>query len=187
MTDDATARDELDVDDEQMAKIVVLREGVGPSEAVENTDENRQKAQLEAARRKAMFLHMVKGAQARAGLLPRAMTSAMAAGATNLMLAEILHGNVVPLTAKEAAEVAKITNAIAKDVLGETPDNRDLTPDERAKKLETAVKLEETLRERAKAASDEALGGPARDGDQDLEFDHPEDVESVLVPDENGD
>lgn len=144
------------------AKLIVLRGEAGEAEAVEDTPEAREKQVRTAEERKAIFLFNKAGALARAGQLPRLLTGNLSAGATNLMLVSILQGELKPATAKEAAEVAKITHAIFREASGATAGNINLTPEERRDRLSQVDQLQKDLEHRAKEAT-EALGGAPAD------------------------
>jgi hypothetical protein len=148
------------------AKIIVLRDAeTGQLEAVAETEETVVSAQRSAAHRKAVFQYRLAGAQTRAGALPRQLTAAFASGTVNLMLAKLLQEEIVAVTAKEAAEVAKVAHEIFKSAAGQPKNGRDLTPEERQRREDEIVALERTLMERAKAASAQLSGAPktARD------------------------
>lgn len=155
-TEPATARE-----DEVMGELIVLRDpesGLVRTEPA--TEENAQEASRGAAHRKAVWQHRKKGADARAGTLPRSLIAAYAAGVTNLMLGKLLQEEVVPSSAKEAAEIANISNKIFREASGATQGNVNLTPAERAAKLAEVDNLEFALAERAKAATAQLGGAP---------------------------
>lgn len=159
-------------EDEVMGELIVLRDPESGAISVEEaTDETAEQASRGAQHRKAIWNHRKKGAEARAGTLPRSLIASLAAGTTNLMLAKLLQEEVVPASAKEAAEIAKITNAIFRDASGQTHGNVNLTPAERAAKLAEVDNLEVALAERAAAATAQ-LGGAPADGEE-LETDEP--------------
>lgn len=144
---------------EHDAKIIVLRDTeTGEMIGVEADESNRAAARDAAARRKAIFEHRVTGASARAGLLPRTLIAALAAGTTNLMLQKLLQEELVPATAKEASEIAKITNTIYREASGQTAGNKNLTPAERAAKEAEVDALSTTLAARAKEAGEHLAG-----------------------------
>jgi hypothetical protein len=151
---------------DEVAEVLVMLDRVSgkPLVAPEPTEDLRAKAKEEAAGRKAIFEHNRRGAEARSGRLPKKLLPSLAAGVTNLMLVNILQERVVPQTAKEAADVAKITAGILKDSLGEGRGTAPLTAEERAKKVGDAEKLEKLLEKRA-AEANAALGGAALDGE----------------------
>lgn len=125
----------------------------------------RETARKDAARRKAVELHRVQGAKLRSSLLPRMLTRGFAEGTVNLMFAKILQNEVEPKSAKEAAEVAKIADDIARRHGGEKikDENR---PKERDELLQTVRDLAPELQRRAQEAaqaSAQALGGAVPD------------------------
>jgi hypothetical protein len=79
----------------------------------------RETLKWQAAVRRATEVKRRDGAQARAGLYPRGLTRELAEGVVNLMFAKILNGEIEPRTAKEAAEVAKMADEIARRHSGE--------------------------------------------------------------------
>jgi hypothetical protein len=81
------------------------------------------------------------------------------------MLVKILQEELAPATAKEAAEVAKITHAIFREASGQTAGNINLTPAERAERIGAIDKLETELKQRAKETTD-ALGGAPDEGEE---------------------
>lgn len=121
------------------------------------TDAQVVEAKKAARERKAIFEHRQRGAEARAGALPRSLTAAFAAGAANLMLAQVLQGELVPTTAKEALDVAKAANEIYRSVAG-AETSKTLTPAELAKKQDDVRVLVDVLAQRAKAVNAQ-LGG----------------------------
>lgn len=151
--------------EEHDAKVIVMRDpDTGAMIGAEANAENIAQAHDAAARRKAIFEHRVTGASARAGRLPRTLIAALAAGTTNLMLQKILQEELVPATAKEAADIAKITNTIFREQSGQTAGNKNLTPQERAAKEAEVDALSATLAARAKEAG-EQLAGAVPDGE----------------------
>lgn len=154
------------------ADVIILRGPDGqplPVPVDEASEDDLKTAKLGARERKALFQHRKAGAEARAGLLPKSLTAPFAGAVTNLMLAQLLQGEIVPTTAKEAAEVAKITAAIFKDFSGNAAP-KDLTPVERAQRDDEIEKMTGLLQERAKKAGDQMLGGAVPSGEQ-LEVD----------------
>jgi hypothetical protein len=153
-------------EEEVMGELIVLRD---PDSGAIRTEPATEEAQEEASRgaqhRKAVWNHRKKGAEARAGTLPRSLIASLAAGTTNLMLAKLLQEEVVPSSAKEAAEIAKITNTIYREASGQMQGNVNLTPAERAAKLQEVDNLEAALAERSKAATAQ-LGGAPDDGEE---------------------
>lgn len=146
------------------AKILVLRDPeTGQFGAVgEAGEEQRANARKEAQLRRAIFEHRAEGAKTRAGLLPRAITAALAGGTVNLMLAKILQEEIVPASAKEAADVAKVAHEILMKSSG-TANPKDLSPAERQAKQDEVSKLERALMERARSQA-AVLGGALPDG-----------------------
>lgn len=167
--------------DAVLADITVLRDPNTGKPYVDDGDEEtaeqkQVRARSEAAKRKAIFEHRRAGAEARAGRLPRRLTNALASGATNLMLSRIIQEEVVPITAKEAAEVAKITHAIAQASVGEGRSGVPLTDEERKERLAEAAKFEAVLEQRASEAT------AALDGTPGPEFDPEQWDDGVEVP-----
>lgn len=149
--------------DDQGAQIIVLRdEHTGQLVAHDADEDSRAEAVTEARRRKAVWEHRNAGAAARAGTLPRQMIAAFAAGTVNLMLAKIMQEEIVPATAKEAADVAKTAHEIYMKHAG-VANPKDLTPAERKQREDDVAALTEKLAERAKAA-DAQLGGALPEG-----------------------
>lgn len=161
--------------EEHDAQIIVLRDAdTGEMRAEPANDDTRTRARSAAQERKAVFEHRTKGAQARAGKLPRALIAAYAAGATNLMLEKLLQEELVPGSAKEAADIAKITNTIYREASGQAAGNKNLTPPERAAKMAEVETLETALAERAKAAGEQLSGAvPAGEPVPEVEPDEP--------------
>lgn len=155
------------------ADIIVLRADDGTAEAVEATPENRAKQEKSAKQRRAEFLFNKDGALARAGQLPRLLTGNLSAGVVNLMLVKIMQGELQPQTAKEAAEIAKITHGIFQSASGQTAGNLNLTKAERADRMVEVDKLQKELELRAAAAT-EQLGGAPQDGEDVPEPEVPE-------------
>ena len=123
------------------------------------------KAEEEAALRRASFESRRVGAETRSGRMPKRLIAQFANGVTSLMLAKVLTEELVPTTAKEAAEVAKIAHAIAKDAAGDVnPKNR--TAEEREELRSEAVKFAAVLEERARKVVEEL--GQQPDGGIDL-------------------
>lgn len=149
------------------AKIIVLREDTGETTAVPDSDEARSKFRKGAQKRRAIFEHNKAGALARSAQLPRLLTGGLAAGATNLMLVKIMQEELAPASAKEAAEVAKITHAIFREASGATAGNINLTPAERADRLNQIDRLEIDLKQKAKEATESLGGAPAPDEEVD--------------------
>lgn len=142
------------------AEIIVLRnEQTGNFEAAPANGDAKTRARQGAQERKAIFEHRLAGSTARAGKLPRSLTASLAAGTANLMLMRILQDELVPGSAKEAADVAKIAHEIYKSASGSV-DGKHLTPDERAKRFETAEQLAKDLAERAKKVGAPLAGAP---------------------------
>lgn len=148
-------------DERPDAQIIILRDEQGGMEAVPDEPDARAKARAGAQQRKAIFEHRLAGAKNRAGMLPRLLTAQLAAGATNLMLAKILQEELMPATAKEAAEVAKVTHAIYQQASGQSAGNLNLTPVERETRLNEIDTLSQALAERAKEATANLGGAPA--------------------------
>lgn len=148
------------------ADILVLRRDDGSAEVVEATPENREQQAKSAKQRRAEFLFNKDGALARAGQLPRLLTGPLSAGVVNLMLVKILQGELAPQTAKEAAEIAKITHAIFREASGQTAGNINLTPAERDERMTQIDRLQTDLAHRAQQAT-ETLGG-APEGDEEV-------------------
>lgn len=145
------------------AQILILRnDETGQFETADNDEENRGRAVTEARKRRAIFEHRVSGAKTRAGMLPRALTASLAGGTVNLMLSKILQEEIVPATAKEAADVAKVAHEIYMKHAG-VANPKDLSPAERDAKRDEVNKLENALVERAKAATAQ-LGGALPEG-----------------------
>jgi hypothetical protein len=149
--------------EEPEGKLLVLRTETGESQAVDDTPENREKQTLTAQERKAIFLFNKAGALARAAQLPRLLTGNLSAGATNMMLVSIIQGELKPATAKEAAEVAKITHAIFREASGATAGNVNLTPAERQDRLSQVDQLQKDLEHRANEATARLGGAPTED------------------------
>ena len=145
--------------DETDAQILILRDPeTGQFGAVgEAGEEERANAKKEAKLRKAVFEHRAEGAKNRAGLLPRSITAALAGGTVNLMLAKLLQEEIVPGSAKEAADVAKVAHEIYMKHAG-VANPKDLSPAERDARRDEVSVLERALAERAKSAT-AALGG----------------------------
>lgn len=72
-----------------------------------------------AARNRAEFEGFVRGADARAALLPRANLGQLAFAASRLMVMQILTGRLKPKTAKEASDIAKAMNELGRRESGE--------------------------------------------------------------------
>lgn len=145
--------------------VYVLRRDDGTLEArdASTMDEKDIAAGVdEAKRRKAVFLYRHDGAQARAGVLGSRLQGALAAGAATLMLEKIIQEELVPTTAKEAMEVAKIAYGIHKEMNGAAP-TKDLSATERAQKADDAAALQATLADRAERANANLAGATADD------------------------
>lgn len=156
------------------AQILVLRnDQTDALETVEATPDARDKARKGAQERKAIFEYRKTGADARAGKLPRLLTAAYAAGTTNLMLAKLLNEDLVPASAKEAADIAKITHAIYREASGNSPGNANLTPVERAQRMSEIDVLESSLKERAEEATAQLGGAPPAGEPVDLLLEPP--------------
>jgi len=146
----------------------------GAVEVGERTTDNLEAARAAQRRRRAEFEYLLAGAEKRAAKLPKALIGSFGHGVANLMLIGLLNGTVVPQTAKEAAEVAKITQEMALRAQGRGPADGPLTPDERKTLLDQAAQLEKGLAARAKAISDEFLAGAPATPDEALpEVDEP--------------
>lgn len=157
------------------ATVIVLRNAdTGALEATEATEDARAVARDAAQRRKAIFEHREAGAKARAGKLPRTLIASLAAGTTNLMLMQLIQQELVPATAKEAADIAKITHGIFREASGQTRGNLNLTPAERDAKLAEVDALEVALKERAGQATAQLGGAPASVDELD-EWEHEND------------
>lgn len=153
------------------AQILVLRDPqTGEMGAVTDPDsEQLEQATHSAKERKAIWEHRAAGATARALTLDKTMTSALANGVVNLMFARILQDELMPKTAKEAAEVAKIAHDIAAKS-GGLADPKDMTPADRAKRVSEAERFAKVLRDRAAAAGAD-LSGALAEGEEILEAD----------------
>jgi len=153
---------------EDYENVIVLRnEATGAFMSVpaaEASDEQKAEAVGGAKHRKAVWQHRLAGAQARAGTLPRLLTASFAAGTVNLMLSKLLQEEIVPTTAKEAADVAKTAYAIYQQVAGDAP-GKDLTPVEREQKRDAIDVMEKELAKRAEAAGVD-LGGAVPPGEK---------------------
>lgn len=154
---------EPEVEPEALADVIVLRNEAGAAEVVPDTPENRAKRDKTAEERRAEFMFNRAGALARASQLPRLLTAQLSAGVSNLMLVKIMQGELKPQTAKEAADIAKIAHGIFKESSGQA--SSTLTPQERDERMGQIDKLSGELAARAKAASEEMLGGAPEDGE----------------------
>lgn len=141
------------------AQILVLRDPqTGEMGAVTDPDpEQLEQATHSAKERKAIWEHRAQGATARALTLDKSMTQALATGTVNLMFARILQDELMPKTAKEAAEVAKIAHEIASKQ-GGLADPKDLTAIERAKLIDDADRFKKILERRAAEAGADLSG-----------------------------
>src|SRR5258706_8860830 len=105
-----------------LADVIYLRDPVTQEDRViaraDATPDEIENAVAGAKERKAIFVHRIHGAEARAGLLPRTITAALSAAVVNHVFAKILQDELVPATAKEAAEVAKAANEVYKLAAG---------------------------------------------------------------------
>lgn len=137
----------------------------GAEEALEARNQAARAAQ---ARRKAEFEYLRAGAEKRAARLPKALTGAFGHGVANLMLMKLLNGEVVPVTAKEAADVAKAAHDIGRSAQGRGPSDGPLTPEERAENMKQVSQLEQVLKDRAKKVGDEFLAGAPDTPDETL-------------------
>lgn len=145
--------------EEHDAQVIVMRDpDTGEMIGADATEETRRVALDAAARRKAIFEHRVTGAGARAAKLPRTLMAALAAGTTNLMLQKLIQEELVPATAKEAADIAKITNTIFREASGQSAGNKNLTPAEREAKMAEVDTLTTALAQRAKEAGEHLDG-----------------------------
>lgn len=154
---------EPEVEAEPIADVIVLRNEAGVAEVVPDTPENREKRDKTAEERRAEFMFNRAGALARASQLPRLLTAQLAAGVSNLMLVKIMQGELKAQTAKEAADIAKIAHGIFKESSGQA--SSTLTPQERDERMGQIDKLSGELAARAKAASEEMLGGAPEEGE----------------------
>lgn len=149
-------------EEDALAEVVMLHDRPGEAPRAipfeEATDDEKIRSETGALERRAVFEHRVAGSQVRAGMLPRALAAPAAMAVTNLMLAQLLQQEIVPTTAKEAAEVAKVAMGIYKEMSGNVSPEH-LGPLERQQRDDTITAFEHTLRERAKAASAVEMGG----------------------------
>lgn len=147
------------------ADILVFRQPNGQLDSVARsaaTEEQLAEEVKGKKRRKAEFQYRVKGAQARATQLPRELTRALADGTVNLMLAQVLQQEVVPSTAKEAMDVAKIARDIAASMSGGEP-AKNRTAEEVAQQYDEIDALGAALRKRAEDAKSALDGAPPAD------------------------
>lgn len=136
-----------------------------------------------AAANKARFEGAVRGAQARAEMLPRSIISQLAYGVSAKMLVELIRGTYKPKSAKEAADIAKITYELARRESGESDLTITITtPEERAKALETLRILRETALARAGMAPTAALTSGAAEPIYEAELVEDEPADAGLIP-----
>lgn len=147
-------------------EVVFLRSSSGalrPHVGQEVTAEVRAEARREQARRRAEFEYRLAGALMRSNRLPKRITATLGHGAANLMLAMIVQGELVPASAKEAAEVAKAAYEIARAAEGRGVGDGPLSEQDRRALMEQAAVFERQLRERAARLSSGLLGGHGAD------------------------
>lgn len=150
------------------ATVLILRDEQGTMQ-VAQTDDDVHLARENAKQRKAIFEHRVAGSTARAGKLPRRLTASLASGTVNLMLAKLLQEEILPASATEAAQVAKVAFDIYKQTAG-LASGAQMTPAERADRLAEVDQLERELLARAKKVS-APLGGATPKGEEVPEVD----------------
>lgn len=128
-------------------------------ETAEAADRRRKGA--EAKRR---FEATIAGAKSRAALLDRELLGELSFSAALIAVMAIVNGTVEIKTAKEAAEVARALVDIGRLERGDpSAHSTQLSPEERAVRIESAKRLRDELAERAKveqAELDDTLGGP---------------------------
>lgn len=155
---------EAERDDDYRAQVILLRDdttgAMNPVPVGEATDAQIAEATEGAKRRKAVFLHRLDGAEARAGMLPAKLMSALSAGVVDLMLAKVLQEELVPATPDEAMKVAKVALEIYKASSGNT-DPKHLSPQEREVKRSEAERFGEVLAKRAREAGANLSGALA--------------------------
>lgn len=102
-----------------------------------------------AAKKKLEYEAFVKGAMARTEYHPRTGLAKLGFGVANKMLMQLMTGRLEPKTAKEAVEVAKAAQAIAKQEVGEGDgDIRILSDEDRQRALDTVAGFRTTARAR---------------------------------------
>lgn len=107
-----------------------------------------------AARKKAEYEAFTRGAMARTEYHPRTGIAKLAFGVSNRMLMEIMTGRLTPKTAKEAADIAKIAQSIAKAEVGDGDgDIRILSDEDRLRAYETVAGLRNAANARAVEAA----------------------------------
>ena len=110
---------------------------------VELTDEQRRDAAAAATAHQ----RRVTKASLVATSVPRELVGSLAAGVANMMLVEILVGDLKPKTVREAADAAKVALEIARLEAGEgNPAPADMTAEQRAAKLAEARDALERVR-----------------------------------------
>ena len=111
----------------------------------DTTEERR----LAAARNKAAFESFVRGGKARAEMLPRGGIQNLAFGVTGLMLNQLMTGRLKPASAKEAADIARITHDIARKESGEDGTTVVRSPEERERAVAAILELANAAKARA--------------------------------------
>jgi hypothetical protein len=103
----------------------------------------------QAAIAKAQFEAFVKGANARAEMLPRTDLAKLGFGVAHRMLSEVITGRVQPKSAKEAMDVAKAAMDIARRETGEGDTQVIIrTPEDRARAVASIAELRAVARAR---------------------------------------
>lgn len=116
---------------------------------------------------KAEFEAFIRGGQARSTLLPRAMLRDLAWAAADLMVLKIVNGHLKPKSAKEAADIARMMQEVARREAGESDTTVTITtPEQRANAIARFTEMREQAMRRQAI---EAGQGPADDSIEDAD------------------
>lgn len=116
--------------------------------AARSQEASKAKREL-AEKNQKEFVARIAGSRARLTLLPREMLQAIAFGVAEVALMKILTGEVPIKTAKEAADVAKISLDIGRIEVGDpTSIQGEYSPEQRADLIANAKALREQLERR---------------------------------------
>lgn len=140
-------------------------------------------ARAAAERRKRRWYANIENAKERAAGLPRELTISLGFGTANLMLTQLMRGELAPSTAKEAAEVARIARGLAVDEA--TSATGDLPADEQRVERDDRVQRVRAMREEVRARA-EQIAKEAPEGEDTVdvwadEWDLPDEDQPVSV------
>jgi len=146
-------------EDYEQAQLEKSLGGLIPEDLREPDDSARRASAIEG---RARFDAFVRGANARAELLDENDISALGHGVTHLMLSHIITGRLKPKTAKEAVDVAKVAQDIARKADGSADVGIMIrTPEERQRAIAQIAELRAIAAARVlEAGQATSLDGP---------------------------